>query len=133
MHIGKVAEQTGVEASAIRFYEQQGVVPEPARTASGYRSYRDEDVDLIHFVKRARSLGIPLDDIRQIVALRNEGQAPCTVVRRVISREAKSIKTRIAELQDLHQELLQLEKLADRVTDDWPDGACVCHIVEAGV
>jgi DNA-binding transcriptional MerR regulator len=133
MRIGEAAAITGLEASAIRFYEQQGVLPTPRRTRSGYRSYDDADVELLGFVKRARSLEIPLDDIRQIVELRNGGQAPCAVVRTVIAREAATIETRIAALEDLRRELFRLQELAEEVVDDWPDGACVCHIVESNV
>ncbi|MCH8130618.1 MAG: MerR family transcriptional regulator [Acidobacteria bacterium] len=133
MRIGEAAAKAGVEASAIRFYEGSGVLPEPERTDSGYRVYHDDQVDLIRFVKRARSLGIPLDDVRQIVDLRTQGHAPCDVVRTVIAREATDIETRITELQGLRQELLRLQALADEVTDDWPAGSCVCHIVESSV
>ena len=76
-------------------------------------------------------LGVSLDDIRSIVVRRNKDKAPCTVVREVISMEAQSIKSRIAELQTQSKELLRLENLAADVVDDWSEGACVCHIIEA--
>jgi len=131
LRIGEAAAQAGVEASAIRFYESNGVLPEPERSESGYRLYGEDQVDLIRFVRRARSLEIPLDDIRQIVELRTGGQAPCAVVRTVIAREAATIDARIAELEDLRQEMARLQELAEQIADDWPDGACVCHIVES--
>ncbi len=131
MRIGEAAEAAGLEATAIRFYEKQGVLPRPGRTDSGYRDYTDGDVDLLRFVRRARNLEIPLDDVRQIVELRSRGQAPCGVVRRVMAREATAIESRIAELEVLRDELTRLRDLADRVADDWPGGDCVCHIVEA--
>ena len=131
MRIGEAAALAGVEASAIRFYEQEGVLPEPERTVSGYRSYGQDQVDLIRFVKRARRLEIPLDDVRQIVELRTGGQAPCQVVRAVMAREAAAIEARIAELEDLRRELLHLQTLAEEVADEWPGGACVCHILES--
>jgi DNA-binding transcriptional MerR regulator len=130
MNIGEVAQKTGLERSAIRFYEQQGVVPEPSRSDSGYRTYTDSDLDLIRFVKRGRSLGMSLDDIRSIVDLRNNNEAPCATVREIISNNAESIAQRIGELQDLHHELIRLKELADDTADDWPNGSCVCHIVE---
>lgn len=133
MRIGEAAAVAGLEPSAIRFYEQQGVLPQPARTRSGYRNYEDADVELIRFVRRARSLEIPLEDIRQILELRTDGEAPCAVVRTVIAREAAAIDARIAELATVRRELLRLQVLAEETADDWPDGACVCHIVESGV
>ena len=132
MRIGDAAAEAGLGATAIRFYEKQGVLPGPERTDSGYRDYSDEDVDLLRFVRRARNLEIPLDDVRQIVELRTRGQVPCEVVRRVIAREATAIESRIAELQVLRDEFMRLQQLAEEVADDWPSGDCVCHIVEAG-
>lgn len=131
MRISEAAEAAGLEATAIRFYEKQGVLPGPGRTDSGYRDYTESDIDLLRFVRRARSLEIPLDDVREIVDLRIRGQAPCDVVRSVMAREAAAIESRIEELQALRDELAHLQKQADEIGDDWPAGACVCHIVEA--
>ncbi len=131
MRIGEAAAEVGLDASTIRFYESAGLLPEPARTPAGYRDYGGENLDLMRFVKRARGLEIPLADIRQIVELRNRGQAPCRVVRDVIDREAVMIDARIEELKQLRAELRRLQKLAAEVADDWPSGACVCHVVES--
>lgn len=60
MRIGEAAAEAGLEPSAIRFYEQERVLPQPARTRSGYRNYEDADVELIRFVRRARSLSAHL-------------------------------------------------------------------------
>ncbi|MEX1208119.1 MAG: MerR family transcriptional regulator [Acidimicrobiia bacterium] len=132
MRIGEVSDATGLEASAIRFYERQGVLPAPDRTDSGYRDYSEANLELVRFVKRARSLGFPLDDIREIVELRLTGRAPCDAVRAVIAREASLIESRIQDLQLLQGELKHLRRLADEVADDWPRGDCVCHIVQSG-
>ncbi|HEX6301231.1 MAG TPA: MerR family transcriptional regulator [Acidimicrobiia bacterium] len=131
MRIGEAAALADVETSAIRFYEQSGVLPAPERTAAGYRDYTDEQVDLIRFVRRNRSLEIPLDDIRQMVELRIRGEAPCGVVRKVMAPEAAAIDSRIRELQELRAELKRLQTKAAEITDVWPEGPCVCHLVEA--
>lgn len=131
MRIGEAAAAAALEPTAIRFYEKHGVLPGPERTHSGYRDYTDQDVALLRFVRRARGLGIPLDDVREIVELRTRGQAPCEVVRNAMTREAEMIESRIEELHALRAELLRLRKLADKVPDDWPGGDCVCHLVEA--
>ncbi|WKZ81885.1 MAG: MerR family transcriptional regulator [Acidimicrobiia bacterium] len=130
MKIGEAAAAAGLEPSAIRFYEKQGVLPRPARTEAGYRRYDADDVALLRLVRGARRLGVPLDDVKEIVALRVRGEAPCAVVRHAMAREAEMIDTRIGELQALRQELLRLQEQADRLADDWPSGSCVCHIVE---
>ncbi|GBE25684.1 HTH-type transcriptional regulator HmrR [bacterium BMS3Bbin02] len=130
MRIGEAAEKAGLGATAIRFYEKEGVLPAPGRTASGYRDYTDADVSVLRFVRRARSLEIPLDDIREIVDLRTRGQAPCDVVRSVIAREAATIDARIEELQMLREELAQLSEVADKAVETLQGGDCVCHIID---
>lgn len=130
MRIGEAARRVGLEASAIRFYESTGLLPAPRRTPAGYRDYEPRDLDLMRFVKQARGLGIPVDDVRQIVALRDRGEAPCNFVRRVLDREARLIDGRIAELRALRAELHVLRERAAEVTDDWESGSCVCHVIE---
>lgn len=129
MRIGEVADAIGLESSAIRYYESNGIVPKPERTASGYRDYDRHDVELLRFVRRLRALELPLDDIKEIVSLRVDGQAPCTQVREAIAREAGAIDKRIADLINLRDELARLQKEAENVEDDWPR-ACVCHVIE---
>ena len=130
MLIGEAARSAGLDPSAIRFYEAEGVIPPPVRSESGYRNYSEVDVDLLRFVRRLRSLELPLTDVSQIVSLWSRGDAPCSSVRESISREAAAINARIEDLVRLRDELRRLEKAADSVGDNWPT-SCVCHVVEA--
>lgn len=129
MLIGEVARSVGLETSAIRYYETHGIVPEPERTPAGYRDYDKSDVDLLRFVRRLRSLELPLDDVREIVTLRTRGEAPCAQVRVAIAREAAAIDKRIEDLIRIRDELTRLNTAAELVSDDWP-AACVCHVLE---
>lgn len=129
MHIGEAARSVGLEASAIRYYETHGVIPPPERTPAGYREYGDADVELLKFVRRLRSLELPLDDVREIVSLRANGQPPCSYVREAIAREAAAIDRRIRELLSLRDELTRLRAEADQIRDDWP-ASCVCHVLD---
>lgn len=129
MQIGEVARSVGLETSAIRYYEAHGIVPQPQRTAAGYRDYRDDDVEVLRFVRRLRSLELPLDDVREIVSLRTHGQAPCSQVRDAITREATAIDQRIKDLRRLRQELTRLQTAANQIRDNWPT-LCVCHALE---
>ena len=131
MRIGEAAGLSGLETSAIRFYEADGVVPAPERTDAGYRDYSTKDVELLRFVRRLRSLELPLDDVREIVALRSAGQAPCATVRSALAREAGAIDQRIEDLIRLRTDLSDLQAAAAEFTDDWPS-TCVCHVLDAG-
>ena len=128
LRIGEVAKRSGLASSAIRYYESLGILPEPARTDSGYRGYADDDLDLLRFVARLRRLEFPLSDVREIVALRRDGKAPCVAVRATISREASAVQSRIEDLKRLQRELRNLEAQVKDLPDDWPT-ACVCHVI----
>jgi len=130
MRIGEVAGSVGVETSAIRYYESIGVLPEPDRTQSGYRSYSDADVGRMRFVTLARSLGVGLDDIRQILALRDEGEAPCGYVRGVLDRQVVAVKQRIEQLEELSVELDRLQRAARSLPDTSASDPCVCHLLQ---
>ncbi len=129
MRISQVAAAAGMNPATLRYYESVGVLPEPARSASGYRRYGEEDVALIRFVRRLRALRLPLDDIKQIVDLRRRGEAPCAVVRSAMRREVVAVDERILELTRVRTELETLIAESDAVDDEWPE-SCVCHVVE---
>lgn len=112
MRIGELGERLGVSTKTIRYYESIGLVPEPERTSSGYRVYGEGDVERLAFVKSAQRLGLALDEIREILALRERGEAPCGYVQSLISKELADIDRRLEELQVLRKELVALERLA---------------------
>ncbi len=130
MRIGQLAKAVGVDTPTIRFYESVSLLPEPTRRPSGYRDYDESDVERLRFVRQARSLDLPLDDIGEILALRERGEAPCRYVREVITREAEAIDERIAELKRMRAELRRLQQRAEDLPDDWPTGERICHIIE---
>jgi len=130
MRIGEVAAAVRVETSTIRYYESIGVLPEPDRTASGYRSYTEADVERMRFVMLARSLGVGLDDIRQILGLRDNGEAPCGYVRGVLDRQVDAVRERIEQLEALAAELDRLQDAARTLPDTGSNDPCICHILQ---
>ncbi len=129
MMIGAVANTLGIDSPTIRFYEAEGIVPSPERSGNGYRNYVPADVDRLKFVVLGRSLGLPLDDIREILGLRDRGDAPCEYVRAVIDRQAEDIEDRIADLQAMAAELHRLQELARSLPDVTSDDPRICHIL----
>lgn len=130
MRIGEVASAVGIDPPTIRYYESVEVLPAPERTSSGYRSYSPADVERLRFVTLARSLGIGLDDIRQILGLRDRGEAPCGYVRGVLDRQVDAVDERIVQLQALSGELRRLQRSARTLPDIGAEDPCVCHILE---
>ena len=85
MTIGQLARRVGIRPSAIRYYEAQGILMPPMRSASEYRLYGSETVSMIRFVQRARELGFSLEQIRQIVDASRD-DLPCTACRKLINQ-----------------------------------------------
>ncbi len=130
MRIGEAGAAVGVDPPTIRYYESVGVLPEPRRTESGYRTYSEADVERLRFVSLARSLGVGLDDIRQILNLRDQGEAPCGYVRGVLDRQVEAVKERISQLIALSEELSHLQAVASTIPDTGSEDPCVCHILQ---
>ena len=80
LHIGELAQTSGVPAKTIRFYEEIDLLPPAQRAENGYRLYDAEDVQRLRFIRNARSLGFTLDDLKEVLALRDQGDAPCRYV-----------------------------------------------------
>ena len=73
IRIGELAEEAGVSRDTIRFYERAGLLPKPRRTATRHRVYDHDVAQQIRFIRRAQDLGLTLDDIRQLIELREAG------------------------------------------------------------
>lgn len=130
MKINQLANLTGVSPKTIRYYESIGVLPEARRSPNGYRDYEEADLERLKLVAGARRLEFSLDDVTEIIAMRDRREAPCRVMLNKLTQKADEIAHRIAELQQLEQELRHLHELGQTFPTDDVDGkACVCHLV----
>ncbi len=130
MEIRELVRKTGVPAKTIRYYEDIGLLPVPARKPNGYRDYSESDIDRLRLVAGARHLDIPLAEIKEILDMRDQGEAPCTVLLDLLATKADEIEIRIRDLQHLQAELRQLHELGLTFpTDDVEGKNCVCHLV----
>lgn len=129
MRIGELAERTGLSTKALRYYESIGVLPEPARTPSGYRDYSPEAQDVILFVRSAQTVGLSLGEIREILAYRDRGETPCAHVVDLIRRRATAIEEQIAALERTRRELRRLERRARDLRPEDCAPTLVCHVI----
>ncbi|MFF3248769.1 heavy metal-responsive transcriptional regulator [Streptomyces sp. NPDC002870] len=127
--IGQAAKAAGVTRKAMRVYEARGLLPAAERTEAGYRLYDQHDVELLTFIRRARTLGLHLDDIRDVLAIRNGGTPPCATVRDLLDDRIAEIDTTVAELLALRKTLAETRQRADDCTDDQPV-TVFCGIIE---
>jgi MerR family transcriptional regulator, copper efflux regulator len=106
--IGTVAKRAGVPIDTIRYYEREGLLPEPLRRASGYRSYNESAVGQLRFIRRAKDLGFTLDEIRDLLALSADRHRGVKAVRQRAQQRLESIDARIAELRCVRKGLEKL-------------------------
>ncbi len=130
VRIGELAERLGVTTKSIRFYEAGGLMPEPVRTASGYRDYAEADVERLTFIKTAQRLGLSLDEIREIIAFRDRGEQPCGYVAAVLRRQVADLGRRITEMGELRDQLRALEARA--AAGGAGDEGRFCGVIEHG-
>ncbi len=96
---GEVARRAEVNVETLRFYEREGLLPEPPRRESGYRQYPAETVELIRFIKRAQDLGFSLREIRELLAARHTPRAKSASVRVLLAAKVEEIDGKIRDLQ----------------------------------
>ena len=99
--IGQVAKQAGVNIETIRFYEREGLIPEPPRNSARYRQYSPDFVKRILFIKRAQMLGFSLKEIVELLALRVEPDIACDDVRKRAEVKRTDIEEKIQTLERL--------------------------------
>ena len=105
MHIGKVAEQTGLSVDTIRFYERSGLLQKPDRSEGGYRLFKDADVQELRFMRRAQELGFSLAEIKELVLIRQKHDHACNNVRELLAAKLEQVRVKISELKTLEAEL----------------------------
>jgi len=120
--ISEAARATGFSVSALRYYEKEGVVV-PERTATGYRSYHDDDIDSLRFVARGKQLGLSLEEIIELLELLDgeECEPVQTRIRHLINERIGQAQQGVAELVRF---TAQLQEAATKLGVHTPDGAC---------
>jgi MerR family transcriptional regulator, copper efflux regulator len=105
--IGSVAKRTGLSASAIRYYERQGLL-RPSRLPNGYRVYDEDALKALRFLRQAQTLGITLREIKQLLQLTRDGRRPCKAVRELARQHIAEIDAKILQFRSLRNELCNL-------------------------
>lgn len=128
MKIGELAQRTTVTTKTIRYWESEGLLPAPARTASGYRDYDSAAAERVTFIRRSQTAGLTLAQIRQILDVADDGQAPCEHVAGAVAERLTEVDARIRELRATRD---HLRSLAARAAEQDPQ-ACegFCSIIE---
>ncbi|MGQ0671105.1 MAG: heavy metal-responsive transcriptional regulator [Actinomycetota bacterium] len=132
MRIGELADRSGVPTKTIRYYEEIGLVPPPERTEVGYRDYEPDAAGRLAFIRAAQSVGLTLGEIREVLAFRDRGEAPCAHVASLIERHAADLSQRIAVLERMRRDLERLARKARTLSQGRLQESEFCHIIETG-
>lgn len=110
LNIGSVAEASGLPAKTIRYYESIGLIRPAGRRANGYRSYSDNDMRTLAFIKRARSLGFSVEEVRALLDLWHDRSRRSATVKSLATKHIDALDRKIDELQSMRDALSHLVK-----------------------
>lgn len=126
--VGQAARSTGVSAKAIRLWEARGLLAATSRSEAGYRLFTPSDLAALRFIRQAKTLGLRLDDIGEVLQLHRTGQAPCGHVAELLDQRITEIDQTIAEL---HQLRTALAATRSRTSTVALPTTGVCPIIES--
>lgn len=130
MRIGQVAKRSGVPTKTIRYYESVGLLPQPDRTASGYRDYNEPALQRLRFVQRARSLGFSVRECANLLALYEDKHRASAEVKAMAREHVAQVDAKIAELRTMRR---TLGELIDKCHgDERPDCPILDDLAEGG-
>lgn len=121
--IGQASQQSGVNIETIRYYEREGVVPKPGRSAAGRRLYSADEIAKLRFVKRCRDLGFPIPIIQTFLSFSEREDRACGEVKTLAEDHLAEIDAKIENLRRLREALLSLSKNCD-------DGTAACPMLD---
>jgi MerR family copper efflux transcriptional regulator len=108
MNIGQAAQASGLSAKMIRYYEDTGLIPAAGRTMAGYREYNEKEVHTLRFIQRARRLGVPVQSIRQFLALWQDRNRTSAEVKALALAHVTVLDRKLADLQAMRRTLQHL-------------------------
>ena len=127
LKIGELAKQLQLNPKTIRYYEGIGLLPKPPRTDAGYRLYDAADRERLLFIGKAKAIGLTLEEIKEVLAIRGDGQPPCEHVRALLDQKLAAVEAQLRALRAFRKELLTLREAALEAATD--QGG-VCSIIE---
>ena len=129
MRIGELAAAAGTTTKTLRFYEESGLLPPTERAANGYRDYGPEALSRLDFIHRGRVAGLTLAQIREVIDIRETGDAPCHHVHQLLTDRLADIDRQIADLQALRATLSRQREQTETADPSTCAAETVCRYV----
>lgn len=131
MRVQELAQRAGVTGHAVRYYDRLGLLKPVRDPENHYRRFDEAAVRRLRFIRRAQGLGFSLSEVKNILAMSQDGESPCPMVREIVRHRIAENAARIRELQQFQARLERAAERWERLPDRMPDGHAVCHLIEA--
>ena len=120
MKIGDLAQVAQCTVETVRYYEKEGLLPEPARTAGNFRVYGPAHLERLRFIRNCRALDMSHDEIHTLLNLADHPTDGCGGVNTVFDQHIAHVEERLHELAQLKQQLTRLRQRCsgEQATDD---------------
>jgi DNA-binding transcriptional MerR regulator len=132
LRVSEVAQQSGVSPDAVRYYEKEGLVPQPPRSPAGYREYDSTVPQRIRFIKGAQEMGLKLAEIGELLEIQDRGACPCGHTKTLVERRLGEIDAEMERLSELRSNLAAMAKLECSATTDSELWACEVDFRKGG-
>lgn len=113
LRIGELAKKSDCLVQTVRFYESEGLLPEPARSEGNFRLYDDAHLQRLQFIRRCRAKDMTLDEIRRLLSFRDRPELDCGEVNLLVDSHIAKVRAKIKELRELERELMDLRRSCD--------------------
>lgn len=145
MQIKELARATGVDIETIRYYEKQGLLPEPARRDNGYRDYAATHLERLSFIRHCRALDMPLADVSRLLGFVDQPNTHCGDVDLLVDEQLARVRARLKSMRALEKQLLQLRAscsgalkaqncgILDELVSAALGEACACHSISGHI
>ena len=121
MKISELAKSVGVNPQTVRYYEREGLLDEPSRDSSGYRTYGDNAVSRLRFICEAKTIGFTLREIRELTKLDTQKPQTCSCVQGIVEVKLKDLEKKLKTMRRMKK---LLQKLHKRCSESTPDAIC---------
>lgn len=122
--VSRLAQEGGISADTVRYYERIGLLSEPARSASGYRLYDDDAVERVRFIKHAQRFGLRLDEIGELLQILERGLCPCGHARTLLEKRLAQLDEEMAAMARLREGIQgMLDELPPTGREGWQCGS----------
>ena len=117
--VSKLAAKAQVGPDTIRFYEKEGLIGQPERSASGYRLYEPGVAQRVRFIKAGQAMGLKLRAIKELLEIKDQGRCPCGHTARILQEQLSELDAEIARLDEMRRQLRRMKISSVNGTYDW--------------